>query len=205
MHFPFIREYQSDPHTERHRHRECWATKAHCHPFQASLLCRMFQICCRYNFPHFNQRNKPSRNKQNLCMRPQDFMHYSRRQCEEDWRRVASLLLAQIITCLLMFSIKLWWPSCTDLLGDNVTVEIRCEMFTRIRLVTHVKFLCHCSHYKVASTQEMVQCIICIINIFSWVNSHVSGSYLCESLTTSCQTCKHLPSPAHSPVWKSSF
>lgn len=100
----------------------------------------MSQICCRHNFPHFNQSNKPSGNKQNLCMQPQDVTHYSRRQCEGRWRMVASLLLAQILSCFLMFSIKFCWPSS---LRDNVTVVIQCEMPTRIRLVIRAKLVCH--------------------------------------------------------------
>lgn len=93
-----------------------WATKAHRHPFQASLLGRMFQIRCRYNFPRFNQGNKPSGNKQNLCLPPWDVMHYSGKgECEEGCRR-ASLLLAQITTRFLVFSIKLRWLSRTWLI-----------------------------------------------------------------------------------------
>lgn len=118
MHFPFVREYQSYPHTKRHRQRR--TTKTHCHSFQASLLGRMFQICCRYNFPHFNQRTKPSRNKQNLCMQPQDVMHYSRRQGEEG-RGVVSLSLAQIISC---FQLSSGDRAALGLLWDNVTVLI---------------------------------------------------------------------------------
>lgn len=96
MHFLFVR-VSVDLHTEMHRHGQHWETNAHCHIFQASLLGRMFQICCRNNFPRFNQRNKPSGNKQNLCTQPQDVMHYSRRQSDKGCGR-ASLLLTQIIT-----------------------------------------------------------------------------------------------------------
>ena len=87
-----------------------WATKAHRHPFQASLLGRIFQTRCRYNFPRFNQGNKPSGNKQNLCPPPWDVTHYSGKGgvCEEGCGR-ASLLLAQITTRFLVFSIKLRW------------------------------------------------------------------------------------------------
>lgn len=128
MHFPFVREYQSDPHTERHtvthfRHHYL----AECSKFVADTI---FHALTR-------ETSRVEINK--TCVCGLEMLGVTAEgSARRGWRRAAFLLLAQIITCFLVSSIKSWWPSRSGSSGDNVTAAIWCEMFTRIALVTHV-------------------------------------------------------------------
>lgn len=65
--------------TLRCRHRHHWTNKAHCHPFQPTILSRIFHIWCRYNFSCLNLRNMSSASKQNSYRQPKAEIDHSRR------------------------------------------------------------------------------------------------------------------------------
>lgn len=105
MHVPFVREYQSDPHThtEENTHRQLKLAVTH---FRHNYSAECSKFVADTIFHAFNRETSQVEINKTCACSPEMLMRYSRRQCGEGWR-VAFLLLAPITTRFLMFSIKL--------------------------------------------------------------------------------------------------